>query len=375
MKLVLDDGKILTGESFGAPIEILGEVVFNTGMSGYVETLTDPSYRGQILVLTYPLVGNYGVPDGPFEHPEIQVQGLIVSHYSKGASHYTKHQSLMDWLKNAGVPAISGIDTRSLTRYLREHGAIPGAILLEEHEKKEAAAWTGKKIENFEMRKVLEVAAPKSIVRSPGGDTNILVIDTGSKENIIRSLVKRGASVIRAPWNQNWEAFVPEVDGIFLTNGPGDPMDANSLIERVRKLLDGETPVFGICFGHQMLGLAAGAKTQKMKYGHRGVNQPVKDLVSGRCYITSQNHGYVVQSESLPKNFKPWFLNLNDGSNEGIRHVSKPICSVQFHPEATPGPNDTAFLFDEFLRTARAHKKPNVKKSQSFLQLPEVQLQ
>jgi len=374
MKLVLDDGKILSGQSFGAPVEVTGEVVFNTGMTGYVETLTDPSYRGQILVLTYPLVGNYGVPTGPFEAPEIQVQGLIVSHYSPNGPHYTLDQSLGSWLKKAGVPAISGIDTRSLTRYLREHGAIPGSLLLEEKEKLEAGQWNGHRVENFEMRKVLDLVAPQKIVRYPGGDLKVLVIDTGAKENIIRSLVQRGTSVIRAPWNQDWEKYVPEVDGIFLTNGPGDPMDANSLIERVRKLIDLDIPLFGICFGHQMLGLAAGAKTQKMKYGHRGVNQPVKDLTTGRCYITSQNHGYVVQTESLPKSFKPWFVNLNDGSNEGIRHVSKPICSVQFHPEASPGPNDTAFLFDEFLRTVRAHKKP-VLKTQNFMNLPEVHLQ
>ena len=354
-KLVLEDGKVFEGTSFGAYKEVEGEVVFNTGMSGYVETLTDPSYRGQILVLTYPLQGNYGVPKGPFESGKIQVQGLIVSHYSDIPNHHASTESLGEWLTREGIPAIFGIDTRSLTRSLRELGTVPGKLEFSEVAHLDPTV-PGPKIEerrysdSIEMRQVLEQVVSDEIVRYGNGEKKILMIDTGSKENIVRSLLKRDAAVVRAPWNSSWEDVLPDVDGVFLTNGPGDPMDATGLIERIRKLLNADIPIFGICFGHQMLSLAAGAKTYKMKYGHRSVNQPVRDLLTGRCYITSQNHGYVVQNESLPRDWQPWFVNLNDGTNEGIRHLYKPICSVQFHPEASPGPNDTAFLFDDFLR-------------------------
>lgn len=343
MKLVLDDGKVFEGKSFGFNKEVQGEVVFNTGMTGYVETLTDPSYRGQILVLTYPIQGNYGVPKGPFESNKIQVQGLIVSHYSENPSHHAAIKSLGFWLKENKIPAICGVDTRFITRHLRQHGAIMGKITYPENK--------NHKIESVDMNHVIDIVVENKIVKYTGGDKKILLIDTGAKENIVRSLLKRKATVIRAPWNSNWEDLVDEVSGVFLTNGPGDPIDAGAgLIERIRKILSKDIPIFGICFGHQLLSLAAGARTYKMKYGHRSVNQPVQDVTTGRCYITSQNHGYVVQSESLQKDWQDWFINLNDKSNAGIRHKTKPIRSVQFHPEASPGPNDTSFLFDDYIK-------------------------
>ena len=359
MHLVLQDGQEFIGQSFGAPREAEGEVVFNTGMSGYVETLTDPSYRGQILVLTYPLQGNYGVPVGPFEAPRIQVQGVIVSHYSANPSHHTSVRSLGDWLDSEGVPGICGIDTRTLTRHLRAAGTIPGSIRFASDSKvreKHSAV-------DVDIRKVLDLVAPEKVTRYGCGEAKILLVDTGSKENILRCLVARGVEVIRAPWNSPWEDYLPEVDGVFLTNGPGDPMDASHLVDRVRALLKKDLPIFGICFGHQMLALAAGARTFKMKFGNRSVNQPVEDLLTGRCYVTSQNHGYVVQAEALSRDWQPWFVNLNDHTNEGIRHLYKPISSVQFHPEASPGPNDTVFLFDDFLHVVRDIKALKSKNS------------
>jgi len=329
-------------------------------MSGYVETLTDPSYCGQILTTTYPLQGNYGVPDGPFESERIQVMGMIVGHYTEIPSHYTQIQSLGTWLKSQGIPGICGIDTRTLTRYLREFGTANAKLVSSENESN---------IFSINYSDCIKIVAPKKITRCGNGKVQILLIDTGAKENIVRSLVNRGATVIRSPWNADWEKFLPEVDGIFFTNGPGDPMDATGLIERIRHLIDMDLniPIFGICLGHQLLALAAGAKTIKMKYGHRSVNQPVRDLKTKKCYVTSQNHGYVVEAESISKEWEPWFININDGTNEGIRHKTKPISSVQFHPEANPGPNDTNYLFDEYIhkvKSMKKHKKPSIKINQ-----------
>lgn len=349
MKLAFKD-RVFTGKSFGAEKNIHGEVVFNTAMTGYVEALTDPSYYGQVLVLSYPLQGNYGVPDGNFESDKIQVAGLVVSRYSEHPSHFTQKCSLGEWLKSQGVPAMCGVDTRSLTRYLREHGTATADFLSESYR-------AGDGIKKINGRDFLEKVTPSKTVTCGVSDTKILFIDTGAKENIIRSFVNRGVSLIRAPWNSEWEKFLPEVDGIFFANGPGDPMYAQNLVERVRGVLDSGLPIFGICFGNQLISLAAGAKTVKMKYGHRSVNQPVRDLLTGNCYITSQNHGYVVDSDTLPDDWEPWFVNLNDGTNEGIRHKSKPISAVQFHPEARPGPTDTAFLFDDFIQTVNLMKK------------------
>jgi len=350
MKLFFDDNLQFQGRSFGAHKSVRGEVVFNTGMTGYIETLTDPSYCGQILVLTYPLQGNYGVPDGPFESNKIQVQGVVVSHYSEKPSHYTSVRSLGQWLKSQGVPGICGVDTRTLTRYLREFGTTMGTLLISEKT-------SSSEISQVDYTKCLDIIAAPAITHHGDGDIKILVIDTGAKENIIRSLLKRNIQMIRAPWNANWEQFIPESDGIFLTNGPGNPEDAVALIGRIRKVLDDvNLPVFGICLGHQLLALAAGGKTTKLKYGHRSVNQPVRDVFTNRCYISSQNHGYVVDSRSLSDDWEVWFVNVSDGTNEGIRHKTRPISSVQFHPEASPGPRDTDFLFDNFVDTVRNFK-------------------
>jgi carbamoyl-phosphate synthase small subunit len=364
LKLVLEDGTEMRGEAFGAAGQVAGEVVFNTGMTGYVETLTDPSYRGQILVMTYPLVGNYGVPgprsggsiDPPYESDRIQVQGLVVQNYIDDASHHAADRSLDDWLKQDGIPAVQGIDTRTLTRRLREHGTMKGWLVPVEIDDEEARRTAAA----VDMRsEVFHAVAPSEPIRYDGGDLSILAIDVGIKDNIIRSLLRRGATVIRAPWHAELAPIAAGVDGIVIGNGPGDPKDLSTLVAQVRGLLDAfEGPVFGICLGNQILTLAAGGDTYKLPYGHRGVNQPVQDLLTRRCYVTSQNHGYAVQDSALPADWEPWFVNINDGTNEGVRSRTRPHFSVQFHPEANPGPKDTGFLFDDFLRLvgATAHR-------------------
>ncbi len=373
MKLILDDGKEFEGESFGYPKEVQGEVVFNTGMTGYVETLTDPSYKGQILAITYPLVGNYGVPKGPFESGQVQVQGLIVTHYCENPSHFTNIKTLGQWLKDEGVPAITNVDTRTLTRHLRHNGSIRGRLLFSSAAERKSLKGKDVPIEYIDMNRVTTLVTLKKVQRYGDGSPKILMIDMGGKENIVRSLVERGASVIRTPWNSKWEDLLDECDGVFLTNGPGDPLDAGvGLIERIRNILTIDKPIMGICFGNQLLALAAGGRTFKMKFGHRSVNQPVKDLMTGRCFITSQNHGYVVQTESLPPEWKPWFVNLNDGTNEGIRHVSKKIWSVQFHPEASPGPNDTSYLFDDYISAVKKARKTKPVKTRAVAKIKKT---
>jgi carbamoyl-phosphate synthase small subunit len=346
MKLVLDDGTPYEGESFGAPLDVAGEVVFNTGLTGYVETLTDPSYAGQILVVTYPLQGNYGVPAGPFESSRIQVQGLVVQRHAERPSHHASTRTLGEWLREAGVPAISGIDTRALTRRLRERGTMQGRLVGD-------GAIATATPSAVDMARVAELVTPREIVRHAGGDVRILLVDTGVKESIVRALQRRGVTVVRAPFFAAWEPFVAEVDGVLLGNGPGDPVDLLPLCDRIRRsILARGLPTFGICLGHQLLSLAAGARTYKLPYGHRSQNQPVQELGTRRAYVTSQNHGYAVEDESLPRDLEPWFVNLNDGTNEGVRHRTRPFRSVQFHPEGAAGPRDTAYLFDEFVRMA-----------------------
>lgn len=359
MKLILEDGEVFQCTPFGAMEETCGEIVFNTGMTGYVESLTDPSYQGQILVLTYPLQGNYGVPAGSYESNRIQIRGLVVGHYSHQPSHHSSVKTLGSWLQSEGIPGVQGVDVRTLTRILRERGTTTGVIRFES---------STNSFDFPEMSTVLERVVQNEVIHYSGGDLKILLIDTGVKESIISSLLKRGATVVRAAWNSKWENYLRGVNGVLLTNGPGDPMNAGMLIHQVRQLFNACLPIFGICFGHQLLSLAAGAKTCKMRYGHRSVNQPVQDLFTKRCYITSQNHGYVVERESLPVDWEPWFVNLNDGTNEGIRHSHKPISSVQFHPEASPGPKDTAFLFDHFLSQV-SQCKSTYRKSDLLCQL------
>lgn len=366
-RLVLADGSRFVGRPFGAPKPVRGEVVFHTGLVGYVEALTDPSYRGQILALTYPLQGNYGVPspldwaaqDPPaaprFESDRIQVAGLIVAQYTPTPSHHAATQSLGAWLASQGVPALSGIDTRALTQRLRQHGTLAGALLPPGVDDVTGFA----QAPQAAMADVAHAVQPRQVRIYEGGGPRILVIDTGCKESIVASLRQRGAAVVRAPADSAWEPYVDHCDGVLLGNGPGDPKDLPALCDRVRSLFSargGSLPLFGICLGHQLLARAAGADTYKLPFGHRSHNQPVIDLLSRRAYVTSQNHGYAVDTATLPADFAPWFENLNDGTNEGLRHRYRPLLSVQFHPEAAAGPRDTAFLFDEFLRMVTAIK-------------------
>ena len=358
MKLYLEDGTSYEGTGFGANGNVAGEVVFNTGMAGYVETLTDPSYRGQILLLTYPLVGNYGVPperpagsiERPFEADRIQVQGLIVQHYVDEYSHRAAGRSLHQWLEGSSVPGVTGIDTRALTRKLREVGTMRGWLVdsaLSREQAESAASCVDMEQEVFDL------VSPPEAIRYAGGDKNILLIDVGAKDNIVRSMLERGASVTRLPWHLPFEDHLADCDGVMIGNGPGDPKKLGKLIDKLRDLIANfRGPVFGVCLGHQLLSLAVGGDTYKLPYGHRSVNQPVRDLRTGRCYITSQNHGYAVRDESLPEDCEPWFVNVNDGTNEGMRSKTRPIMSVQFHPEASPGPEDTGRLFDDFLAMA-----------------------
>ena len=355
VKLRLDDGSALRGRGFGALIPVRGEVVFNTAMSGYVETLTDPSYCGQILVLTYPLIGNYGVPprrsanlERPYESGRIQVQALVVQNYVDGYSHHAASRSLHEWLLDEGVPGLTGVDTRTLTRRLRERGTMQGWVYPESLSEDEAHEHAGA----VDMREeVFRIVAPREPVRYEGGTLTILLVDAGAKDNLVRSLLARDASVIRAPWHADLVKLAAQADGILIGNGPGDPKDLSSLVQQIRSLLGSyRKPIFGVCLGNQIMALAAGGDTYKLPYGHRGVNQPVQDLLTRRCYITSQNHGYAVKDDSLPNDWEPWFVNINDGTNEGIRSRHHPYFSVQFHPEASPGPEDTGFLFDDFMR-------------------------
>jgi carbamoyl-phosphate synthase small subunit len=360
VNLVLEDGTELRGQAFGALKAVGGEVVFNTGMAGYVETLTDPSYRGQILVLTYPLIGNYGVPsprelgslDPPYESDRIQVQSLVVQHYVDQHSHHAATRSLNEWLLSENIPAVTGIDTRTLTRRLREHGTMKGWLFPASME----LSTVQKDADTIDMQEeVFNLVAPSEPIQYQGGDLTVLVVDVGVKDNIVRSLLKRGVSVIRVPWHAQLSDFADKADGIVIGNGPGDPKDLTPLVEQIRSLLTNfNKPVFGICLGNQLLALAAGGDTYKLPYGHRSVNQPVQDLLTRRCYVTSQNHGYAVSDESLPADWEPWFVNINDGTNEGIRSRIHPFFSIQFHPEASPGPEDTGFLFDDFLRLVGA---------------------
>lgn len=356
LTLVLEDGLTLTGVGFGARRPVAGEVVFTTAMTGYVEAMTDPSFRGQILVLTYPLAGNYGVPaprtpgslERPYESDRIQVQGLIVQHLIEHPSHHASARSLGRWLEDENVPGITGIDTRALTQRLREHGTMRGWLLPGDAPlaTEQAAA------HEIEMkRELFRLVSPAETIRYPGGDgPRVMLVDAGAKDNLARLLIERGARVTRAPWHADLAALAAEHDGILIGNGPGDPKDLGELVEKVRGFLArGDKPIFGVCLGNQILALAAGADTFKLPYGHRGVNQPVQEIGTRRCFVTSQNHGYAVNDRTLPQGWEAWFRNLNDGTNEGIRARFKPFFSIQFHPEACPGPRDTAFLFDEFL--------------------------
>ena len=348
--LRLENGKIFTGYSFGKYGETDGEVVFTTGMTGYPESLTDPSFSGQVLVFTFPLIGNYGIPKftpgihGKFESGKIQVRGIIVSNYSSHYSHFDAEMSLDVWLKENNIPGIYGIDTRELTKVLRTTGVMLGRITTE------SEAGGLDIVDPNTTNLAGEVCVDKPIIYKPKNKARkkILLIDCGVKNNIIRNFVKRDAEVIRVPYNYDPLKSEYDFNGIFVSNGPGDPKVCKSTIENLKNSFDLNVPIFGICLGSQVLALSAGADTFKLKFGHRSQNQPCVET-SGRCYITSQNHGYAVDRNTLPAEWEEWFYNNNDGTNEGIKHKTKPLFAVQFHPESSPGPNDTGWLFDMFM--------------------------
>jgi carbamoyl-phosphate synthase small subunit len=348
--LVLEDSTKYRGISFGTEESISGEIVFNTGMVGYYESLTDPSYKGQILVLTYPLIGNYGVPGEAtefqlfkhFESNRIHATALVVSDYSYSHNHWNASRSLADWLKQQGIPAIHDIDTRSLTKRLREKGTMLGKIVFADE-----VAFYDPNREN--LIEIVTIKEPQ--VYNEKGKWRIVVIDCGAKLNILRSLIARDCCVIRVPCH--YDFFDRTFDGVVISNGPGDPKMCPDTIALIRKCFEKATPTFGICLGNQLMALAAGANTYKLKYGHRSQNQPCMQVGTKRCFITSQNHGYAVETKSLPADWESWFTNINDNTNEGIRHKSLPFMSVQFHPEHCPGPVDTEFLFDKFLEFVR----------------------
>ena len=350
--LILEDGSRFEGESFGCEKPVTGEVVFNTAMTGYPESLTDPSYAGQLMVLTYPLVGNYGVP--PFSTEEnglptymesgrIHAEALIVNDYSETFSHWNARESLGDWLKREQVPGLTGIDTRRLTKVLREHGVMMGKVVFDAQE--EACC----NYPDYEQVNYVNQVSCKEVIRyNEGAGKKVVLIDCGVKANILRLLLKREVEVIRVPWDYDFHAL--HYDGLFISNGPGDPDTCEATVRNIRRAMQDERlPIFGICMGNQLLAKAGGASVYKLKYGHRSHNQPVRMVGTNRCFITSQNHGYAVDSETLAGEWEPWFVNMNDGSNEGIRHRTNPWFSVQFHPEAASGPTDTAFLFDKFV--------------------------
>lgn len=354
MKLYLQNQQSYEGISFGADVPCEGEVVFTTGMTGYLEILTDPSYYGQIVTFTYPLIGNYGVfdpaefaktIDTTYESSRIWVRGVILSENSEDFSHELGTQSFADWLKKEGIPALSGVDTRELTQELREHGTLFGNIGKEFQEVKDSELLSGRFVPSVSPKEVT-ILEPEN----PCGKT-IAFIDCGAKNGIFRNFLHRGIRIIRCPFDQNPFELNEKFDGVFLSNGPGDPATLPETIAIAKQCLKTGTPTFGICLGNQILALASGAKTVKMKYGHRGVNQPVQNQETQHCMVTTQNHGYVVDEATLPSDMQVLYKNLNDQSIEGIKHKTKPLFSVQFHPEACAGPEDAQHLFDDFIAT------------------------
>ncbi len=351
--LLLEDGTEFTGYHFGSQRSVAGEVVFNTAMTGYPESLTDPSYNGQILIATYPLIGNYGVPvqsikDNMHEYYEsdkIQISGFIISDYSKEYSHWNAEKSLNKWMIENKVPGIYGVDTRELTKIIREKGVMLGKIIFDDEQ-----------IEFFDpnTENLVDLVSSKEKEVYGNGKYRVALLDCGVKNNIIRNLIIRNVTVLKLPWNYNFSE--EHYDGLFISNGPGDPTQCGATIDNLKDAFKDNKPIFGICLGNQLMALAANAKTYKLKYGHRSHNQPVLEVGTDKAYITSQNHGFAVDNDTVCDDWEPWFINLNDNTNEGFKHKEKPFFSTQFHPEASSGPTDTGFLFDKFINEIKRYR-------------------
>lgn len=347
--LILEDGSVYDGENIGALREAVSEIVFNTSITGYLEVMTDPSYAGQAVVMTYPLIGNYGIYYEDMESDRPWIDGLIVRELSEVASNFRNEDSIQNFLIKNNIPCICGIDTRDLTKRLREHGTMNGFITVDSSFVVEKIL---QRIKEYSVKGVVKRTSTKETYSLPGKGKRVVLIDFGAKKNIARQLQKRGCEVIVVPCDTKAKEILKlKPDGIMLSNGPGDPKENADIIEEIKKLYDTDIPIFAICLGHQLMALATGANTYKLRYGHRGGNHPVKDLETGRTYISSQNHGYAVDESTLDKNIcVPAFVNVNDGTNEGLRYINKKIFTVQYHPEACPGPRDSSYLFDKFIK-------------------------
>lgn len=347
--LILEDGSVYEGENVGACREAVSEIVFNTSMTGYLEVMTDPSYAGQAVVMTYPLIGNYGICYEDMESDRPWIDGLIVRELSEVASNFRNEDSIQNFLIKNNIPCICGIDTRDLTKRLREHGTMNGFITVDSSFVVEKIL---QRIKEYSVKGVVKRTSTKEAYSLPGKGKRVVLIDFGAKKNIARQLQKRGCEVIVVPCDTKAKEILKlKPDGIMLSNGPGDPKENVDIIKEIKKLYDTDIPIFAICLGHQLMALATGANTYKLRYGHRGGNHPVKDLETGRTYISSQNHGYAVDESTLDKNIcVPAFVNVNDGTNEGLRYINKKIFTVQYHPEACPGPRDSSYLFDKFIK-------------------------
>jgi carbamoyl-phosphate synthase small subunit len=366
--LVLEDGSTFVGSGFGAPKKVSGEIVFSTSMVGYPESLTDPSYKGQILTFTYPLVGNYGVPPydkekgvlNYFESDDIKVTGFVVHELCKNPFHWASTRTLDQWLKDEDVPGIYGIDTRKLTKKLRVKGVLLGILKVCEVDEEPDLPKLLKEVKNVQDPNFTDLAKQVTVkepVRySVGGNKTAVLIDCGVKYGILRNLLRRGFDVIRVPYDYSAEQILDyKPDGVMISNGPGDPKQCVKTVEAVRELVDVDMPIMGVCLGTQILALALGGDTYKLKYGHRSQNQPALNLETGRCYITTQNHGYTVERDSIKDTgLEEWFMNANDKTVEGVKHKTKPAFALQWHPEASPGPYDTEFLFDRFRKLVEA---------------------